>query len=419
MSAAPAPTDHPLMRRNLRLLPWWWVLRWVWLGEGIWVLYLTDERGLTLGQAVLFEAIFSAVVIAAELPTGMLADRYGRRFSLVAGTVAVVLAFLAFGVSTSLGVLLSAYAFFALAETSFSGADTAMLYDSLKAVGRDRDFTAWHGKLNALIAIAIAAFTVVGSLMVRWVPLWTPIVLSAALTAPAILLAWLMTEPPRSDERHTYLETGRRAVALTFRHPALLAAMVLMSVTTIAITAVSIFQQHFLREAGIPVWGIGLFVAGQMGVAAAGSWISAPLGNRLGLRRTMWMMPIGSALALIAAAPGHLALYAFFLFPALGWNVLYPHFVDYLARRVTDSLRASLISIANVVGGIAALVIVPLTGLGVDRLGFGPTITILCAVLTAAAVGSYLVWSRATDPGEHEGQRTVDAPDAPPVPSVV
>ena len=63
------------MRRNLRLLPWWWVLRWAWLGEGIWVIYLTDTRGLTLGQALLFEAVFSAVVIATELPTGMVADR--------------------------------------------------------------------------------------------------------------------------------------------------------------------------------------------------------------------------------------------------------------------------------------------------------------------------------------------------------
>ena len=109
------PSAHPRMQRNLRLLPWWWMLRWAWFGEGIWVIYLTDERGLTLGEALIFEAVFSAVVIATELPTGMIADRFGRRVSLLIGTTSVVFAFLAFGTSSSLWVLLSAYAFFAAA----------------------------------------------------------------------------------------------------------------------------------------------------------------------------------------------------------------------------------------------------------------------------------------------------------------
>lgn len=429
MTARPIPSEHPLMQRNLRLLPWWWVLRWVWLGEGIWVLYLTDERGLTLGEALLFEAVFSAVVIVSELPTGMIADRFGRRVSLVVGTTAVVIAFFAFGVGSSFLVLLVAYAFFALAETSFSGADTAILYDSLRAVGRDRDFTVWHGRLNALIALAIGGFTVAGSLMVHWWPLWAPILLSAALSAPAILLAWLMTEPPRTDERHTYLDTGRHAITFVRRNPAMLAAMVLMSVTTIAIASVSVFQQHFLRAAGIPVWGVGMFVAGQMLVAAVGSWISSPLGNWLGFRRTMWIMPLGSTIALAAAAPGHLALYPLFLFPALGWNVLFPHFAEYLARRVTDSLRASVMSIANIVGGLAAIAIVPLTGLGVDRLGFRTTVLILAAVLTSTAAVAFLAWARSPDPGEIDGsgpsepghdpggRLVIDAPEAAPVPS--
>ena len=215
------PSAHPRMQRNLRLLPWWWVLRWAWFGEGIWVIYLTDERGLTLGEALIFEAVFSAVVIATELPTGMIADRFGRRVSLLIGTTSVVFAFLAFGTSSSLWVLLSAYAFFAAAETSFSGADSAMLYDSLKVVGRERDFTKYYGRLNALVMGGIGAFTIVGSLLVNWFPLWVPFLLSAVATTPAILLAWLFTEPPRTEERHAYFETGRRAVALTVRTPTL------------------------------------------------------------------------------------------------------------------------------------------------------------------------------------------------------
>ncbi|MDA1010917.1 MAG: MFS transporter [Chloroflexi bacterium] len=382
------------MRRNLRLLPWWWVLRWAWLGEGIWVIYLTDTRGLTLGQALLFEAVFSAVVIATEVPTGMVADRFGRRLSLLIGSAFVVLAFLAFGTGSSLVVLLLTYAFVGLGETSFSGADTAMLYDSLKAEGRESAFTLWHGRLNALVAAGIGAFTVAGSLMVRWLPMWTPFIASAALSAPAIVLAWLMREPPRSDQRRGYIQTGREGVSVVLRSPPILTVMLLMAVTTVAISAMAVLQQPFLRGGGIPIWGVGMFVAVQMGAAAVGSWLATPLGRWLGIHRIFWFMPLGSALALFAGASGSVYLYPLFIFPALGWKVMFPHFTDYVATRVTDSLRATALSVANVVGSMASISLIPLLGLGVDRLGYNAALAILGLILTVAVVATYRIWAR-------------------------
>ena len=61
MSDAPATTLDPAlqhsMERNLRLLSWWWWSRWFWLGEGVWVVYLKEEHGITVGQVLLFEAV--------------------------------------------------------------------------------------------------------------------------------------------------------------------------------------------------------------------------------------------------------------------------------------------------------------------------------------------------------------------------
>ena len=418
------PSAHPRMQRNLRLLPWWWVLRWAWFGEGIWVIYLTDERGLTLGEALVFEAVFSAVVIATELPTGMIADRFGRRVSLLIGTTSVVFAFLAFGTSSSLWVLLSAYAFFAAAETSFSGADSAMLYDSLKVVGRERDFTKYYGRLNALVMGGIGAFTIVGSLLVNWFPLWVPFLLSAVATTPAILLAWLFTEPPRTEDRHAYFETGRRAVTLTVRTPALFWLMVLMTATTTAIATMGVFQQPFLRDAGIPLWGIGIGVAAQTGLGAIGSWMSERVGARLGLSRVFWLMPVGSAIALVAAVPGTAWLFPLFIFPSLGWNVMYPHFTEYLARRTPEAVRASVISVSNLISGLLSVIVTPVVALGVDRLGFRPTLTALAASLVAVIAIAYLAWLRADratpfeDGAPGDGRPDIDAPDAPAIPSM-
>ncbi|PKN79660.1 MAG: hypothetical protein CVU47_10295 [Chloroflexi bacterium HGW-Chloroflexi-9] len=385
------------MQRNLRLLPWWWVFRWAWLGEGIWVLYLTRERGLTLGQVLLFEAVFAAVVVLGEVPTGMLADRFGRRASLILGSVIVILGFLAFGLSPFIGVLLLAYALFGFSETLFSGADSAMLFDSLKGEGREDEFTAWNGRLNALLLGAIAAWTVIGSVMVRWTPLTTPILLSAALSLPAIVLAWRMHEPPRDDERHSYLQTGRLALSGVARSVALRSVIVLMALTTFSIALVGVTQQIMVVNAGMPLWSVGLFVALQMALAAFGSAVADRFGRWLTLRRTFLLMPLLSTLALLAVIPGSIWLYPLFIFPAFGWNVMWPHFADYLSRRAPDSLRATTISVASVVASAGSILVTPVVGLGVDRLGMATALTLTSLVYATAVLVAYLAWRRAGD----------------------
>jgi hypothetical protein len=53
MPDVPATTLDPALRvpikRNLRLLGWWWCSRSFWIGEGIFVVFLLEEYGITVG----------------------------------------------------------------------------------------------------------------------------------------------------------------------------------------------------------------------------------------------------------------------------------------------------------------------------------------------------------------------------------
>jgi hypothetical protein len=62
--------ERTAMERNLRLLPWWWwIFRWVWIGEAFWVIYLIRVRGLTISDVIYFEAVLAGVALASEIPT--------------------------------------------------------------------------------------------------------------------------------------------------------------------------------------------------------------------------------------------------------------------------------------------------------------------------------------------------------------
>src|SRR5262245_13884897 len=51
----------------------------------VWVIYLQQQRGLSLSQAALIDVTFFVAAAFAEVPTGIVADRFGRKTSMVAG----------------------------------------------------------------------------------------------------------------------------------------------------------------------------------------------------------------------------------------------------------------------------------------------------------------------------------------------
>ena len=122
------------------------------------------------------------------------------------------------------------------------------------------------------------------------------------------------------------------------------------------------------------------------------------------LRHVFWGAPLVSALALASGAAPVIWLFPVFILPGIGWNVLWPHFADFVSRRAPDQQRATVISMANFVAGGATVIIAPLTGLAVDRLGMAPALIATSALLTLVVLLAYLVWWRAgdhvADPGE-------------------
>src|SRR5688572_23690420 len=219
--APPDAATRTSMARSLRWLSGWWALRWSWFGESIWVIYLLDVRGLTLGEVLAFEAAFQAVVLVAQVPTGILADRHGRRPMLIAGSLSWAVAFVAFGLAETILGLLGSYLWFALGMALMSGADDAMLFDTLRALGRGEDFARRSGRLNAFATLAASGFTLLGALMVRWTPLAWPMVASGGVALVAAASAWPVREPPRPAERRSFRATGSSALGRAWRDPAL------------------------------------------------------------------------------------------------------------------------------------------------------------------------------------------------------
>ncbi len=396
MSSTTADTRSG-MERNMRLLPWWWVMRWFWFGEGIWVIYLIQERGLTLGQVLIFEAVFGAIIISGEVPTGMIADRFGRRISLIIASALIAAGMLVFGLASSIPLLLLSYVVLGVADTFMSGADNAMLFDTMRRVDRDHEFAGFVGRLSAMQSIMIAALTVAGGFIAGATSLAVPLVLSGLLSVPAIGLAWLMTDPPHEGERPSFLDTGRRALRRVGAQRGMWAAILVFTVVGLSIMTMAITLQPLVLSYGVPLSTLGLFAGAQMATGALGAWSAGAAGRRLGLRRMFSSMLVLTALALLGGASGVIWLFPVFILPSIAWNVLNPHVTDYLARRTPDSERATVLSMMNFAAGLANVIVALVLASIIDGLGLRTTLAVAALAFAVAGLVVYLLWVTSGD----------------------
>jgi len=89
----------------------------------VWVIYLQQRRGLSLTQATIVDVTFLIIATLGEVPTGMVADTYGRKVSMVIGSALMGVSMLAWPIVPTLPLVVIAYAGMALGFTFLSGAE--------------------------------------------------------------------------------------------------------------------------------------------------------------------------------------------------------------------------------------------------------------------------------------------------------
>lgn len=125
------------------------------------VMYL--DYGLTIAQFAILNAAWAATIVAAEVPSGALADVFGRKKLLVfAGIVMILeLSLITFAPRENLDILFILFLLnrilSGLAEAAASGSDEALAYDSLKQEGMERE---WGRVLDVKIRFQSIGFII-------------------------------------------------------------------------------------------------------------------------------------------------------------------------------------------------------------------------------------------------------------------
>jgi MFS family permease len=323
------------------------VAKWFNLVMPIVVLFYQDN-GLSMSQIFLLKSIYSIAMVVTELPSGYMADVWGCRrtilFGAVLGTIGIVIYSLSFD-----------FASFAMAEIilgvgfSFvSGADSAMLYDSLKSENRENEYIKFEGRITSAGNFAEALAGVAGGLLAT-ISLRTPYYFQIFIAAIAIPAAFFLKEPQHIQERiHLKMKEILGIVKLTYLQPEMRSAILISSFTGAATLTYAWFVQPYFEKAGVPVSVFGILWTMLNLSAGVFSMYSYRFERWLGRKNSLLLIVILLSLGFVLTSieislAGIAILFGFYMIRGIATPVL----KDYINQYTDSKVRATILSVRN------------------------------------------------------------------------
>ncbi len=154
------------------------------------LVYHTVVVGLNPLQLVTVGVVLECMTFFFEIPTGVVADLYSRRLSVIIGYFLFGVGFLVEGTSATFGAVLMAQVLWGIGFTFYSGAAEAWIADEI-GEARAGPIYLRAAQVSQLMALAGVG---VGALLVGYGLQW-PIITGAAIYLALVpLLLWTMTE---------------------------------------------------------------------------------------------------------------------------------------------------------------------------------------------------------------------------------
>jgi len=386
----------PSYRGNIwRLFAVQALLRFI-LWVPIWVVFL-QRKGLSLTQVGLLEGVAWTITAFLEVPTGAIADRWGRKASIAVGASLYGLAmFLILAEALSPAFLLG-YALWNSSTAFVSGADSALLYDSLKADGRAAQAAKQSGRYAAINQASQGIASLVGAAIATIdINLCFSICGFLALAAAALVLT--IHEPPRTtedgEEYLGYWRNLKTAVRIAARRP-VVRALVLLSATiaTVPLVVYYVLLQPYSVGVGLPLAALGIVVIGVQLSTVVASWLAHRTEDHVRLASVVAVALVVfiAATALLAALPSIPSL-ALMLAVALVPALLSPLLSARLNHLIPSGQRATILSLGAPLFELGLAIAMPLMLAFADRFGAPAAIGLSSVAFGVTAVPLMFVW---------------------------
>lgn len=373
----------------------------------VWAVYLVQDVGVNPLQLVLLGTVSEIAIFLFEVPTGVVADTYSRRLSIIIGLLLAGASFVVAGLVAVYWLILAAAVLRGIAGTFLSGAEEAWITDEHGVDGIGRVFlrgTQWSyagAIVGAVVGVAVAT-----------ADLGAALVLGGLVTfATGVACIFLMPEHGFTrrpvEERRSPLRALRTTAVSGARlvrgHHVLL---LIVAITFFAGAASEgldrLWEAHLLQSVGLPeLWGLdpvvwfGVFnVVGLLAGIVITSFLVPRFehaDNEKLAKALLWLTVVVSlSVVAFGLATSFVLASVAYLVARLVRRLKDPLYLTWLNKNVEDSsVRATVNSIASQSGAVGEVSGGPAIGV-VGTLASLRAALVASGLLLAPAIALYI-----------------------------
>ncbi len=348
-------------------------LRWMLLIMPV-IIPFFQENGLDMQQILFLQAAFSTVIIVFEVPSGYVADVIGRKFTLVLGSAFGAVGFCFYAYAHTFTEFLLVEMLLGIGGSLISGADTALLYDTLFELQQDEHFKKYAGRLGSVANFSEGFAAIIGGELAL-ISLRTPLYVEAVLAILCVPVALTLTEPSRHklETQESSFKNIWRIVHYTLHGHAEIKWLVLYS-SLVGLSTFTIvwFVQPYLQAADLPLRYFGLSWAVLQFSVGFFALIAYRVEHLLGRKKSLISLILlsSSAYLLLSQFQTLWAVPIIFIF-YLVRGINGPVLNDYINRLVTSDIRATVLSVKNLIGRLMFVILGPILGWVNDTYSLG------------------------------------------------
>jgi MFS family permease len=350
--------------------------------------FYRDEMGLSFQDFLLGEAAFAATIVLLDVPCGWLSDQWQRKHVLALGTLLEMVGYALLLFSHGLAMAALAQAVIGVGICLLNGTNTAILYESLMAEGREAEYRRREGTRGGLGLYSVAFASVVGGLIYPHNHL-LPVTLGVVAQCMALFVACAMDEPARHrkrPEKHPVadiVETTRYAL----RHPEVGLILVFAAVMFCSTKLIMWTQQPYYMAMGLREEFFGVLMAVGFVLGGFSSQIAHRFDGRVGTY-TALMMAWGMAVVACLGAsikPGVAGVALLMVGGTCIYGMTAPRVSEAINRHVSSDRRATILSTQSL---LVSLLFMPVSAvMGRVSEGYGVQAVLVALALWLGVAG--------------------------------
>ncbi|SFV03512.1 Predicted arabinose efflux permease, MFS family [Pseudomonas sp. OV546] len=369
--------------------------------RSLFVLYLL-QLGITQGEIGILQSFLFFSSVALEIPSGLLADRYGRKFSLIISFLGLFTSGIGFLLFSSFTPFAIIFCLFGASIAMGSGSDRALLYDNLLAERRAEDYPKIISRARAIGAISLGLSMLLGGVLqdtFDWNSVYIFFALSKLIGAfavtliPEIKLPHTSLNPIKQSGINHKKTEGIFTLLINFfrskKGAFLIPLFIGYSLFELSTIPLFIYGQPFFSLQGLDVPMIAGIYATVEAISALMFMVAGYVCSRLSLGTIALTTTcaVTFLLFVLSLNIGVITSIATFLLIMSLPAIYETAYETYIHDNIESRIRASCLSVANLVNSVIIGISYTVFGGLLDRYGFSLTLIIVAATCFVGLFG--------------------------------